>query len=164
MGLGGILGWLAKTFWSSYQKRVERGRNLIEQARPELVPLGWSTGSSAGVGRVRVKNRGTGVARSLCLTLSQCSREATGGEIRPDQEGETEELYFEDQPFYLRQQEDPLNLTITYVDRFGNPYKTTIPVSQRPRADGNFNIDIHWDRYQSEAPKMLSRTRWKIGK
>jgi hypothetical protein len=104
------------------------------------------------------------VARSLCLTLSRCSKEAKDGEIQPGEEGLTEELSFEDQPIYRQEQGGKLELVITYVDKFENdPYKTIIPVSQRHRDDGNYNIDIHWKDYKIEAPKISLCTRWRIG-
>lgn len=163
LGIGGVLGWLANVLYSSFQRRIERGRDLIEKAKPELIPLGWFSGASSGTGRVRLKNRGSGVARNLSLSLSQCSSEAKGGKIQPGEESLTAELYFEDQPIYREEQDGELKLVITYVDRFENSYKTVIPVSQRRRADGRYNIDIHWEDYKIVEPKISLLKRWKIG-
>ena len=161
LGLAGMVGWLAKTFWSSYQKRMDRARMLVDQARPDLEPLGWQ--GSNWSGRVRMRNKGTGTAHDMRLTLSHCLGHASGGEIQPGEEGLTAELYFKDQPFFQERQEGAAGLTIIYADRFGNTYKTIIPVGQHQRADGRFNMDVQWHDYRVERPNIRRQDLWKIG-
>lgn len=162
LGIGGALGWLAKTAWSSFGARIKRGRTLVDQARPELLPLGWE--GSNWQGRVRLKNVGPGVARQLRLRLSSCSREERGGEVQPRQEGHTAELFFEDQPIFLEKQKNSLWLTIIYADKYGNDYSTMIPVEQYKRDDGRYNLRILWGAYKIEQPLLSWLSLWKIGK
>src|SRR5574341_287770 len=165
LGLGSMLvsmvGWFANNLWRSYQKRIDNGRKLVDGARPELVPLGTSAAVTAGAGYLRV-----GIAQGLCLAMSHCSREASGGSIQAGEEGQTEELYFGDQPVYredCRERKEELKMVVRYHDRFGNPYKTTIPFSQEQRADGRFNVTVqNWGNYGYNPPKLSIYENWKI--
>ncbi len=163
MGLGGIAGWFANVFWSSYQKRIDRGREKVDEARPELIPLG-SGGSFGQSICVRLRNAGRGVARDITLTLSHCAGEPRSAEIHPGEEGLTGTLYYQDQPFGLERQEEPTNLTVSYTDRFGNTYKTIIPVGQQQRAAGGFQLQVDWGDYVLQEPTLSRQDFWKIGR
>ncbi len=166
LGVGLVLSmatWLANYHW----KRIAHGRRLVNDARPKLEPLGTSAAVTTGAGylRIRLKNIGTGTAQGLCLAMSHCSTEACGGQIQAGEEGQTEELYYGDQPVYQERKEGLLNIIVSYLDRFKNLYKTIIPFSQVRRDDGKFIPDpIHWDKYVLESPKLSIYEFWKIGK
>lgn len=157
-----ILGWLSKVLWSSFWDRVNRGRALVDQAKPELRPLGWSGFDWRGY--VRVKNEGQGIAKHLRLRLSGCSREAPGGEVRPGEEGHTAELAFDEQPFALTRLDEPLSLMIEYSDKYGNGYSLIVPVTQYQRNDGRFNLNTSWGSYEIRNPSLSRLVLWKIGK
>ena len=164
LGLGSMVGWFANNLWRSYQKRIDRGRKLVDEDRPELVPLGWTTGSSFAIGRVRLKNQGDGIAQDISLALTGCKRVARDSKIQPGEEGVTAELDFEDQPFTLEEQPTTCYFTIHYSDKFGNDYVLTIPASQDKRDDGKFNLNAEWNNYRTNEPTISNRSLWKIGR
>lgn len=157
----GILGWLGTALLSSFRKRINRGRALADEAKPELLPVGWWLLDWRGY--VRVRNVGPGVAKGLRLKLSGCSRDAHGGEVRAGQEGRTAELSFEDQPISSTKLDGPLRLTIEYSDKYGNSYSTIVPIEQHMRADGRYNMQTLWDAYEIKEPHLSWVTLWKIG-
>ncbi len=162
MGLGGVFGWLGNAFLSSYKERVNRGRQRVDEVKPELIPLG--AGSPGQTICVRLRNAGRGVARDITLTLTHCSGEPRSAEIHPGQEGLTGTLYYQDQPFGLARQEGVSSLTITYADRFGNSYKTVIPVGQRERDAPGFGLQVDWGNYKLEEPHLSRKDLWNIGR
>jgi len=162
MGVGGLLAWAAKTLWDSAQRRIERGRRLVDEARPELLPRRW-LGSQQN-GRLHLENVGRGLARNLRVTFSGSNAVASGGEVAPGTTADSRELALGDSLFFRAPQVEPAHFTVLYEDRFRNDYKLILPVTQAPRADGEFNMAFDFTWYQTEEPRLGRRALYRLGR
>ena len=155
------LRWLGKAGWESIKSRIERGRRRVEEARPELIPLGGTT-PRLQIG-VRLENRGRGAARNTRVRFTGTRGEAIDGEIAAGAIGLSGNLDTSANPAY-RVRQDNLLLTVLYADRFGNDYTVTVRAAQTPRADEQYNVDFPWTQYQHHEPRLGWRDYYRIGR
>ena len=148
--------------WSYIQKRADRGRKLVDDARPELVP-GGLVGTRLS-GYMTLENVGVGVARNIRMSFSGSGGLATGGDVGPRVIGKSRELQYGDSPFFRVAQAEPAYFTVLYADRLGNDYTLRVPVRQDPRADGEFNMGMDLTQYTNIPPQLGWRDFYRLGK
>jgi hypothetical protein len=161
IGLGGVVVWLIQRWFSKRDKAAERGRALVDGARPELVPM-TNLGSQYVVA-LAVENQGKGVARTLRVGFTGVREIETRDDVPVSQMRQVATLNVRDSPFFTEAHDGRADITLAYADRYDNEYRLTIPVTRRRRDDGGFNMDVHMPEHQNIEPK-LSKTRLrKIG-
>ena len=161
IGGGGAVVALLTAVVHACQKRSDRGRNRVDQARPEL--LASAAPTSAGCVWVEVQNVGPGIARNLRLTFSDSDRVADGGDVLPGQRGRTNDLDLSDSRYVTERVAEPAHLTLSYRDRLGIEYRTLLPTEQRERADGRFNVFADVSKSRTEKPRLRWRDYYRLG-
>ena len=156
MGAGAVILWFVQRWFGKRDKAVERGQTLVENARPELIPMG-NVGSQYVVG-LMIENRGTGLARTLRIGFTGVSEIPSIDEVPPGQSRQAATLNVQGAPFFTSADDSRGDICLVYADRYGNEYSLLIPVTRRSRADGTFNMEIHTRDYKTLAPK-LSKAR-----
>jgi hypothetical protein len=148
--------------WGYIQKRADRGRKLVDEARPELVPGGLVGSRQSGY--LTLENIGAGAARNIRASFSGSGGLAAGGDIGPGVIGRSRELQYGDSPFFRVKQAEPARFTVLYTDRLGNDYTLTIPLELEPRADGEFNMGFDWSKFTNTGPHLGWRDHYRLGK
>jgi hypothetical protein len=139
--------------------RVDRGRSRVVACAPRLIPLG--NRQPRPMFEVGVRNEGPGRARNLRISFA--GRDAAGGEVAANTNGATPVLSLEGVAFWKTKQ-TPENCVIAYTDDFDNEYRTTFPIGQATRADGEFNMAIDGTKYIVIAPRPGFVRYFKIGR
>ena len=162
LGAGALVLAVITGAWAWFSRRKDRGRDLIDTARPDLVPVGNM--SPRGQFCIRVENHGPGRAHNLRLRFTGTPGEASGGDLAPGKTGITQTLDVSQNPALSTAQES-LALTVVCADRFGNDYTVALPVAQTLRADRAYNLDVpSWNAYQATAPSLGWRVYFRVGK
>jgi hypothetical protein len=164
IGLGGVAVWLVQRWISQRDKAAERGRSLVDDASPELVPLG-NRGDQYTI-ELEVRNQGKGVARTLRLGFPGYADYATRVEVPVGAIGRTGGLDVRNSPFFTERDNERAGhaeIALAYADRYGNEYRLVIPVERQRRDDGGFNMDIRRRDYQTVAAKLTKKRLRKIG-
>jgi hypothetical protein len=161
LGSSGFLAVLGG-IWSYVQKRIDRGRKLVDDARPELVFRGLVGTRLSGY--MTLENVGVGVARNIRMSFSGSGGLAAGDDVGLGVIGKSRELQYGDSPFFRIAQAEPAHFTVLYADRLGNDYTLRVPVRQAPRADGEFNMGMDTTQYTTAAPRLGWKDYYRLGK
>jgi hypothetical protein len=161
MGLGGLIVWLIQRWIGKRDKAVDRGRQLVDDARPELVPIN-NLGDRNTVA-LNVVNRGKGTARTLRLTFTGVQEIETRDEVPVGQQRTTARLNVQGSPFFTQGRDGRAEITLVYADRYRSEYRLILPVTRQPRADGGFNPAFDFTNYRHVEPKLTKRTLREIG-
>ena len=162
VGALGVAGSLLQLVWKGVSARIERGRRLLEEARPELKPRG-SLGTHGTV-QLELENNGKDVARNALLGFTGVTVVAECRELWPGKGPvATNALDITGSRFFNPADDGPWNAIVTYADRYENPYKMLVPVDRDPRNDGSFNTRIRRNQYRNEAPKLGRWALYKLG-
>jgi len=164
LGVGGLLGWLLRRWVGSRDKALDRGRSLVDEARPEVIPTGGSF-TYAGGGSWTLDNRGPGTAYDVCVTFTDSTRTTRLPEVlaRPPRHVHTPDVDLSDSTFFRELWTTRAELTVSYKDRYGIEYVTTLPVQQESRAGGGFNMRPDWGRHRLTPPKIAKKRLREIG-
>ena len=163
MGLGGLALWLIQRWTGSRDKALERGRQRIEEATPEIVSMNCTfTGDHHGTFTLR--NRGSGIARDIRVGFTGSRNVARLHEIETDRTAETPDVSFADAPFFRQPLVEPAQLTVSFKDRYGTEYIVTLEVKQEGRADGRYNMAPAWREPNYSKPKLSKKLLREIGR
>ena len=162
ISFGGLIGWFLRRWIERRDKAADRGRGLVDDARPELVPTG-NFGDQYTVA-INVENRGKGTARTLRIGFTGVQEIATRDDVPAGQERLTARLNVQGSPFFTEAHNGHGEITLVYADRFGNEYSLIIPVARQKRADGGFNMVFDWTNYSTIEPTLTKKRLREIGR
>jgi len=162
MGLGGLIGWFVRRWIERRDKAADRGRQLVDDARPELVPR--SSLGTQYVVALEIENRGKGTARTLSIGFTGVPAMPTGDDVPASRARQTATLNVQDSPFFTAAHDGHGEVTLVYADRFGNEYSMILPVTRLPRNDGGFNMVFDWHNYRIVEPTRTKRRLREIGR
>jgi hypothetical protein len=161
MGLGGLTLWLAQRWLATRDKAVERGRQLVDDARPELEPL-TNAGGQYSIA-LTLENRGKGTASVRRIGFTGVQAIETKTKVPAGRRGTLPEYHVHSSPFFTREHGGDATIAVVYADRFGNEYSLSIPVTRTPRADSGFNMVLHFSRSDTRGPTLSKKHLRKIG-
>ena len=161
MGLGGLLVWFVQRWLSKRDKQAERGQQLVDAARPELVAT-TNLGGQYTV-QLNVENRGKGPARTLRMGFTGVAEIEARDEVPGGQTRLTASLNIQGSAFFTEAHEGRAEITVIYADRFDNEYRLILPVTRQKRADGGFNMVIRWLDYKNAGPRLSKKRLREIG-
>lgn len=163
MGLGGVIGWFLQRWFGARDRAVDRGRALVADARPDVVPTTDSVFMGDHRARIHLRNDGPGAARDIRVTFTGSGAEAGVPEIGAGQSHDAPEMKLSDSPFFHQKLSEPAKLTVTFKDRFQNEYKVELSVQQERRNDGEFNPLPEWGQRHVTGPRLTKRRLREIG-
>jgi len=161
VGIGGLIGWFVRRWFERRDKAADRGRQLVDDARPELVPVN-NLGDRYTVA-LNVENRGKGTARTLRLGFTGIQEVETRDEVPMQQQRTTARLNVQGSPFFTEAHDGRAEINLVYADRYGNEYRLILPVTRQARADGGFNPVFDWPNYRQVEPKLTKKRLREIG-
>ena len=166
MGLGGLLvgvgSWLLRRKIGERDKAVERGRDLVKEARPEVVID--SSAFAQHRGSFQLHNRGPGHARNVEVMFTGSRGMARVREVPSGARPLTPEVDFGDSSFFREAGIGLAELTVSCENRFGDKYSVVLPVHQEHRADGRFNMLPQWGQHRVLEPKPTKKRLREIGR
>jgi hypothetical protein len=161
--IGGVIGWFLQRWIGYRDKAVDRGRDKLESARPEVVPVGVPMNVGTRRATAHVRNRGLGTARDVRVTFTGSAATGRVNEIESGREAQTGEMELSDAPFFRQAPTEPAQLTVSFENRFGDKYSVVLPVRQESRADGGFNMLPEWGQHRLIEPKLSKKRLREIG-
>jgi len=161
IGLGAVALWLIQRWFSQRDKAAERGRALVDSARPRLVPTNNS--GTQYILSLTVENHGHDVARTRRVGFTGVPEINTVDEIPVNQGRQLATLGVQGSPLFDPAHDGHAEITLVYIDLFDNEYRLTIPVTRQLRADGTFNMVIQWNGHQNVSPTLTKKRLRKIG-
>ncbi len=148
--------------WGWAERRIDRGRERVEEATPRLVALGnKAPGPSLAL---ELSNEARGEALNVIVSLDGCENTSPPlPRIPPGVRETTGQLFYNNSPIYL-QALDNLRLYISYQNRYGLPYTTEYRVTQQQRDDRRFNPQIEFGNHSFVEPRISSMEYFKLGR
>jgi hypothetical protein len=171
LGLAGmvmsLIAWFVKRRVAARDSALARGRERVEQARPEVVPIPgatfWENDPIRGV--VNLANQGPGVARNIRVTFAGSTACGRVPEIAAGQQCKTPEMRLDDAPFFHLKLEARAEITIQFSDRYKHEYVVVVPVNQEGGGNGRrFVPSLAYDDHQVSAPRITAKMLREIGR
>ena len=147
--VGGIAGWFLKRWVGSRDSAVARGRERVEQARPEVVPSpGTTLWENDHRVTVRLVNRGRGAARDIQVTFTGSAACGRVPEIEAGRHADTPEMRLGDAPLFHRKLDEQAEITVRFWDRYEHEYVVVLPVDQEDHGNNRFTPRWVWGQHR----------------
>lgn len=155
------IAWWIKRFVDARDGAISRGREMVADARPRLVPM--TNSGTQYVLALTVENHGQGVARTRRVGFTGVPEIDTVDEVPFNQARQVATLNVQGSPFFTPAHDGHGEITLVYADLFDNEYRLTIPVTRQPRADGTFNMVVQRNGHQNVGPTLTKKRLREIG-
>ena len=163
LGLGGVAGWFLNRWLGSRDSAADRGRAIVAEARPEVVPSPGSVFWGDHRAAICLVNRGHGAARNIRVTFTGSSACGRVTEIVGGQRQNTPEMRLDDSPFFHRKLDEPAEITVRYRDRFEHEYVVVLPVNQEDGGNNHFGPLPAWGQHSVTEPRLTKKRYRELG-